>query len=64
MKDILNNDKIEAIEVIVNNEKNIESIRQKLNYFLFKKSFIEKQSDVIFQTRTNKDNLKMMDDII
>jgi len=64
MKDILNNDKIEAIEVIVDNENNIESIRQKLNYFLFKKSFIEKQSDITFQAKTNKDNLKMLDDII
>lgn len=64
LKNIFNIETLSEIQVVVDDEKHIDSIKKNLEYFLFKKSQIEKKKDVTFETRTNKEQLKQMQWII
>ena len=64
IKNILNITKLNKIEVIVKNQNQITETKNNLNYFLWKKSNVKDQKQVKFQTRTNKDELKMVTNII
>jgi len=50
--------------VVVYDETQIDSVKKDLEFFLFKKSFTEKSSDVKFRARTNKDELKQVNNIV
>jgi len=64
LKSVFNVSSVDNIEVIVKDEKQMDSVKKNLNYFLFKKSFIDDKKDVIFETRTNKEELKQVQWII
>lgn len=63
-KNIFNKDKIQRIEVEVVNEQILENVKKKLDYFLFKKSFISDKNSVSYEIRSNKEELKQAQDII
>lgn len=64
LKEVFNLQNIKEIEVIVENEEKIDEIKKNLEYFLFKKSFTNNKSDILFETRTNKEELKQVQWII
>lgn len=64
MKHVLNVDTIESIEVVVSDEKIIDDIKKNLEFYLWKKSATDKFTDVLFQIRTNKDQLKQINNIV
>lgn len=64
LKNVLNVEDINGIEVIVNDPEQLDSVKENLDYFLYKKSGVEKKSEVSFETRTNKEVLKQVNDIV
>jgi len=55
---------IRDIIVVIDDEKKIDSINKYLDYFLYKKSFIDKYKDVKFRTRTNKESMEQLGAIV
>lgn len=55
---------ISEIEVIVSDPETIDTVKKNLDYYLFKKSQTAKTSDVSFETRTNKEALKQVNEIV
>lgn len=64
MKHVLNVDAIESIDIVVADEKIIDDTKKNVEFYLWKKSATDKFADVLFQIRTNKDQLKQINNII
>jgi len=64
LKSVFNKNKINKIEVEVVHEEYIDEVKKTLDFFLFKKSFVERFKNVKFQIRTNKEQLKQMNEIV
>lgn len=64
LKNVLDVEEISAIEVIVDDPERLDAVKENLDYLLFKKSAVQKKSDVSFETRTNKEVLKQVNDIV
>jgi len=60
LNNIFNQRQIERIEVFAKNEKIVWEVKRKLDYFLFKKSFVENKKKVSYRLRTNKEELKQV----
>lgn len=53
---------INEVKVYIENEKYFDKVKADLNYFLFKKSFVENFSDVDFELDTNKEFIKQVEE--
>ena len=52
---------IDYMQVIVNDEKIFDDTKNKLNVFLFKKTWVEKYNDVNYRIQTNKELIKQLE---
>ena len=64
LKYIFGKNVVNKIEVEVFEKEQVDDVEKTLNFFLFKKSFVEKIKDVKYQIRTDKEQLKQMNDIV
>lgn len=57
-------DTISNVEVIVEDPEQIESVKKNLDYYLFKLSGASKKNEIKVETRTNKEALKQVNQIV
>lgn len=55
---------ISSIEVIVDDPKKIETVNKNLDFYLLKLSGVKKKADIKAETRTNKEALKQVNEIV